>query len=57
MVEPQRRGSGSHLLLQHVQVSHCVNHIKLWPDAGPEDNMIFHHYNLNETVHGRTMGE
>ncbi|CAL4059397.1 unnamed protein product [Meganyctiphanes norvegica] len=34
-----------------------VNQIKYHPDASPEDNMVFRHYNPTETVHGRTMEE
>ncbi|CAL4162543.1 unnamed protein product [Meganyctiphanes norvegica] len=34
-----------------------VTRIKYHPDAGPEDNMVFRHYNPTETVHGRTMEE
>jgi len=34
-----------------------IGRIEYRPDAGPEDTMVFRHYNPNETVHGRTMEE
>ncbi|CAL4059182.1 unnamed protein product [Meganyctiphanes norvegica] len=34
-----------------------VTRIEYLPDAGPEDNMVFRHYNPTEIVHGRTMEE
>jgi len=34
-----------------------VGRIEYRPDAGPEDTLVFRHYNPAETVHGRTMEE
>merc|ERR1712106_994520 len=34
-----------------------VGRIEYRPDAGPEDTLVYRHYNPSETVHGRTMAE
>merc|ERR1712142_632311 len=34
-----------------------VGRIEYRPDAGPEDTLVYRHYNPSETVHGRTMEE
>jgi len=34
-----------------------VGRIPYRPDAGPEDTLVFRHYNASESVHGRTMEE
>jgi len=34
-----------------------VGRVEYRPDAGPEDTLVFRHYNAGETVHGRTMEE
>ncbi|ROT75459.1 hypothetical protein C7M84_006001 [Penaeus vannamei] len=34
-----------------------IGRIEYRPDAGPEDTLVFRHYNAKETVHGRTMEE
>jgi len=34
-----------------------INRIEFRPDAGPEDTLVFRHYNPGETVHGKTMEE
>jgi len=34
-----------------------IGRIEYHPDAGPEDTLVFRHYNPGETVHGRTMEE
>jgi len=34
-----------------------MTRVEYRPDAGPEDTLVFRHYNANETVHGRTMEE
>merc|ERR1712180_353760 len=34
-----------------------VGRIEYRPDAGPEDTLVYRHYNAAETVHGRTMEE
>jgi len=34
-----------------------IGRIEYHPDAGPEETLVFRHYNAGETVHGRTMEE
>jgi len=34
-----------------------IGRIEFRPDAGPEDTMVYRHYNPSEMVHGRTMEE
>ncbi|XP_071519728.1 xylose isomerase-like [Panulirus ornatus] len=34
-----------------------IGRIEYRPDAGPEDTLVFRHYNPGETVHGRSMEE
>ncbi|ROT75461.1 hypothetical protein C7M84_006003 [Penaeus vannamei] len=34
-----------------------IGRIEYRPDAGPDDTLVFRHYNPSETVHGRTMEE
>merc|ERR1712002_1173352 len=34
-----------------------IGRIEYRPDAGPEETLVFRHYNAGETVHGRTMEE
>ncbi|XP_053637721.1 xylose isomerase isoform X2 [Cherax quadricarinatus] len=34
-----------------------IGRVEYRPDAGPEDTLVFRHYNATETVHGRSMEE
>ncbi|XP_045596654.1 xylose isomerase [Procambarus clarkii] len=34
-----------------------IGRVEYRPDAGPEDTLVFRHYNAGETVHGRSMEE
>ena len=34
-----------------------IGRIEYRPVAGPEDTLVFRHYNASEMVHGRTMEE
>merc|ERR1711970_394798 len=34
-----------------------IGRIEYRPDAGPEDTLVYRHYNAGETIHGRTMEE
>ncbi|XP_068200260.1 LOW QUALITY PROTEIN: xylose isomerase-like [Palaemon carinicauda] len=34
-----------------------ISRIEYRPDAGPEDTLVYRHYNPSETIHGKTMEE